>query len=39
MRIDGEAATFDTPPAMIGGKLFLPLDLFVRIGAVPLRPH
>jgi hypothetical protein len=39
MRIDGEAATFDTPPAMIGGKLFLPLDLFVRIGAVPLHPH
>ncbi|HTX02127.1 MAG TPA: PEGA domain-containing protein [Candidatus Acidoferrales bacterium] len=39
MRIDGEPATFDTPPAMIGGKLFLPLDLFVRIGAVPLRPH
>ncbi|MGH7716329.1 MAG: PEGA domain-containing protein [Vulcanimicrobiaceae bacterium] len=39
MRIDGEPATFDTPPAMIGGKLFLPLDLFVRIGAVPFRPH
>ncbi len=39
MRIDGAAATFDTPPAMIGGKLFLPLDVFVRIGAVPLRPH
>jgi hypothetical protein len=39
MRIDGVPATFDTPPAMIGGKLFLPLDVFVRIGAVPLRPH
>lgn len=39
MRIDGGSTTFDTPPAMIGGKLFLPLDLFVRIGAVPLRPH
>jgi hypothetical protein len=39
MRIDGAATTFDTPPAMIGGKLFLPLDVFVRIGAVPLRPH
>ena len=39
MRIDGESTTFDTPPAMIGGKLFLPLDLFVRIGAVPLRAH
>lgn len=39
MRIDGESATFDTPPAMIGGKLFLPLDVFIRIGAVPLRQH
>jgi hypothetical protein len=39
MRIDGASATFDSPPAMIGGNLFLPLDVFVRIGAVPLRPH
>lgn len=39
MRIDGELSTFDTPPAVIGGRLFLPLDVFVRIGAVPLRPH
>jgi len=39
MRIDGGAMTFDTPPAFVGGKLFLPLDLYVRIGAVPLRPH
>lgn len=39
MRIDGEDTTFDTPPALIGGKLFLPLDVYVRIGAVPLRPH
>jgi hypothetical protein len=32
--------TFDTAPAEIGGKLFLPLDLYVRIGAVPLlRPR
>lgn len=37
MRIDGDAFTFDSAPAMIGGKLFLPLDLYVRIGAVPLR--
>jgi len=37
MRIDGEPTTFDTPPAMIGGTLFLPHDVFVRIGAVPLR--
>lgn len=39
MRIDGKPTTFDTPPAMIGGNLFLPLDVFLRIGAVPLRPH
>jgi hypothetical protein len=37
MRIDGDAFTFDTAPTMIGGKLFLPLDLYVRLGAVPLR--
>lgn len=37
MRIDGESFTFDTPPSMIGGKLILPLDFFVRMGAVPLR--
>jgi len=37
MRIDGNLTTFDTPPAVVGGKLFLPLDLYVRIGAVPLR--
>jgi hypothetical protein len=37
MRVDGHAFRFDTAPAMIGGKLFLPLDLYVRIGAVPLR--
>lgn len=37
MRIDGEVTTFDTPPALIGGKLFLPLDVYVRIGAAPLR--
>jgi len=39
MRIDGLSSTFDTPPAVIGGKLFLPIDLYVRIGALPLRPH
>jgi hypothetical protein len=39
MRVDGDAFTFDTAPSMIGGKLFLPLDLYVRIGAVPLRTH
>ena len=37
MRIDGNVTTFNTPPAVIGGKLFLPLDLYVRIGALPLR--
>lgn len=37
MRIDGDLTTFNTPPAVIGGKLFLPLDLYVRIGALPLR--
>jgi hypothetical protein len=40
MVIDGDPMTFDTAPAEIGGKLFLPLDLYVRIGAVPLlRPR
>lgn len=39
MRVDGDLTTFDTPPAVIDGKLFLPLDLYVRIGAVPLRTH
>ncbi|MGH7684236.1 MAG: hypothetical protein ACREMT_07825, partial [Vulcanimicrobiaceae bacterium] len=39
MRIDGDAYTFDTAPAMIGGKLFLPLDFYVRVGAAPLRTH
>jgi hypothetical protein len=37
MRIDGSLTTFDTPPAVIAGKLFLPMALYVRIGAVPLR--
>ena len=37
MRIDGAAMTFDSAPALVGGKLYLPLDLYVRIGAVPLR--
>ena len=39
MRIDGQDTTFDTPPALVAGKLFLPLDLYVRIGAAPLRAH
>ena len=39
MHVDGGQTTFDVAPALIGGKLFLPLDLYVRIGAVPLRPH
>lgn len=39
MRVDGGLTTFDTPPALIGGKLFLPLDLYLRVGAVPLRPR
>ena len=39
MTIDGDPMTFDAAPALIGGKLILPLDLYVRIGAVPLRPR
>ena len=35
MTIDGDPMTFDAAPAVIAGKLLLPLDLYVRIGAVP----
>lgn len=37
MRIDGASMTFDSAPSLIAGRLYLPLDLYVRIGAVPLR--
>ena len=36
-RIDGETMTFDSAPTLVGGKLYLPLDLYMRIGAVPIR--
>ena len=37
VRIDGSSTTFDSAPAIVGGKLYLPIELYVRIGAVPLR--
>jgi hypothetical protein len=37
MRIDGSETSFDSAPSLVGGKLYLPLDLYLRIGAVPLR--
>jgi hypothetical protein len=37
MRVDGSSTTFDSAPTFIDGKLYLPLELFVRIGAAPLQ--
>ena len=37
LRVDGSSTTFDSAPTFIDGKLYLPLELFVRIGAAPLQ--
>jgi len=36
MLVDGSAVRFASAPTLVGGKLYLPLELYVRIGAVPL---
>jgi len=37
MRVDGAPASFAAAPALVEGKLYLPLELYVRLGAVPQR--
>ena len=36
MVVDGATIRFASAPALVGGRLYLPLELYVRIGAVPL---
>ena len=37
MSIDGAPVSFETPPAIVEGKLYLPLEVYVRIGALSPR--
>ncbi len=37
IRIDGEPATFRAAPTVIAGRLYLPMELLIRMGATPVR--